>query len=212
MHLRFHVWQGKRIRDEYCRPGRLRCRRHRSSWGNADMAGVIALAASHDGPENPSVLVGECHGGLLPAAALAQSLRPLRDGIVVVLADQHDRLGTLYQQGSQVVVPSLGDAAQTGLAATRILLGRQPQPSAELGAVLELLEVADCGHDSRCCDDSDPLELGGSLDLLVDLLVGGNALVTSLHMHFELSPVFLGPLQHQTGHAGDVIAGVLACQ
>ena len=95
------------------------------------MASVIAFVPGHDGPENPSVLVGECHSGLLPAAALAQSLRPLRDGIVVVLADQHNRLGTLYQQVSQVVAAALGDAAQAGLAAAGILFRRQPQPGAE---------------------------------------------------------------------------------
>ena len=99
------------------------------------MAGVIGFVPGHDGPENPRVLVGERHGGLLPAATLAQSLPPLRDGVVVVLADQHDRLGTLYQQVAQVVAAALGDAAQAGLAAAGILFRRQPQPGAELGAV-----------------------------------------------------------------------------
>jgi len=67
------------------------------------MVGVISLVSSHDSPKNPRVLVGERHCRLLPTAALAQSLHPLRDGVIVVFADQNDRLGTLYQQGSQVV-------------------------------------------------------------------------------------------------------------
>ena len=37
-----------------------------------------------------------------------------------------------------------------------------------------------------------PLELGSSLDLLVVLLVDGNALVAPPDMRFELAPVFLG--------------------
>ena len=72
------------------------------------MVGVIAFVLGHDGPENPRVLVGERYGGLLPAAAFAQSLRPLRDGVLIVLANQDDRFGTLYQQISQVVAAALG--------------------------------------------------------------------------------------------------------
>ena len=176
------------------------------------MVGVVALVACHDGPQNPCVLVGERHGGLLPAATLAQSLRPLRDGVIVVLAGQHGSLGPLNQQGAQVVAAALGDVAQAGLAAAGILLWRQSQPGAELGAVLELLEVTDRGHHRRSGERPDPLEFGGSLDLLIVLLVGGNALVAPLDMLLEFSPVFLCPLQHQAGHAGDVVAGVFhAC-
>ena len=54
-----------------------------------------------------------------------------------------------------------------------------------------------------------PLELGSSLDLLIVLLVSSDALITPLEMLLEFSPMFLGPLQHQAGHAGDVVAGVL---
>ena len=111
------------------------------------MVGVIPLVPGHDGPENTCVLVGQCHGGFLPPAALAQSLRPLRDGVIVVFADQYDRLGTLYQQVSQVVAAALSDAAKAGLAATGILFGCQPQPGTELGTILELFEVTDRGHD-----------------------------------------------------------------
>ena len=95
------------------------------------MVGVIPLVLGHDGPENTCILVGQCHGGFLPAAALAQSLRPLRDG-VVLFSDQYDRLGTLYQQVSQVVAAALGDAAQVGLATTGVLFGCQSQPGTEV--------------------------------------------------------------------------------
>ena len=118
------------------------------------MVGVISLVSSHDSPKNPRVLVGERHCHLLPTAALAQSLHPLRDGVIVVFTDQNDRLGTLYQQGSQVVAASLGDAAQAGLAAAGILFRCQPQPGTELGTIFELFEVTDCGHHCRRGDDS----------------------------------------------------------
>ena len=35
-----------------------------------------------------------------------------------MLAGQHGRLGSLYQQDAQAIAAALGDAAQTGLAAT----------------------------------------------------------------------------------------------
>ena len=111
------------------------------------LVGVIALVAGHDGPKNPRVLLGKCHSGLLPAATLTQPLHPLRDGVVVVLASQHDSLGPLYQQTSPVIAAALGDAAQTGLAAAGILSGCQSQPGAELCTILELFEVTDRGHD-----------------------------------------------------------------
>ena len=104
----------------------LRCYRSGRSCSSADMAGVIAFIFSHDGPKDPGVLVGQCHNGFLPATALAQSLRPLRDGVIVVLASQHDSLGPLYEQGTQVVVATLGDAPQTCFAAAGILSGREP--------------------------------------------------------------------------------------
>ena len=122
------------------------------------MVGVIALASGHDGPQNSRVLVGERNGGFLPAAAFAQSLRPLRDGVVVVLSGQHGSLGPLYQQVSQVVAAALGDATQAGLAAAGVLFRRQPQPGTELGAVLELLEVPDRGHDGRSGNETDRSE------------------------------------------------------
>ncbi len=172
------------------------------------MVGVIALVSGHDGPENPRVLVGERYDSFLPTAALTRAMRPLRDRVVVVLAGQHGSLSSLNQQGVQIVAATLGDAAQAGLAAAGVLLWRQSQPGAELGSVLELLEVTDRGHHRRCGDGPDPLERGGSLDLLVVLLVGSNALIAPLDMLLELAPVFLGSLQHKAGDTGDVIASV----
>ena len=160
------------------------------------MVSVIAPVACHYGPQNPRVLVGQCYSRFLPATTFAQSLRPLRDGVIVVLAGQHGRLRTLYQQGAQVVVAALGDAAQTGLAATGILFGCQSQPGAELSAILELFEVTDGSHDSGGGDGADAFEFGGALNLFIVFLVGSNALVAPLDMHLQLSPVFLGSLQY----------------
>ena len=158
------------------------------------MVGVIPLVPGHDSPQNPCVLVGQGYRSFLPATAFAQSLHPLRDGVVVVLTGQHDSLGPLYEQGTQVIAATLGDAAQAGLAATGILFGCQPQPGTELGTILELFEVTDCSHDSGGGDGAHSLELSGSLNLFVVLLVGSNALVAPLDMYLQLSPVFLGSL------------------
>lgn len=158
------------------------------------MVNVIAPVACHYGPQNPRVLVGQCYSRFLPANTFAQSLCPLRDGVIVMLAGQHGCFSTLYQQGSQVVATALGDTAQIGFAATGILFGCQSQPGTELGAIFELFEVTDCSHDSGGGDGADAFEFGGAMNLFIVFLVGSNALVAPLDMRFELSPVFLGSL------------------
>ena len=130
MHPRFHIWQEKRLRGGltgYATAGITPAGGMLTWWVSYRLFPVMTS------PKNPRVLVGERHCRPLPAAAFAQSLHPLRDGIIVVLANQHDRLGTLYQQGSQVV------AAQAGLAAAGILFRCQPQPGTELGTVFDQL-------------------------------------------------------------------------
>lgn len=105
------------------------------------MVVIVAFVLGHDGPKNPSVLVGESHHGFLPAATFPQLLCPLRYGVIVMLAGQHRRLGALYQQAAQVVAAALGDTAQTRLSTTGVLSWCQSQPGTKLSAVLELLEV-----------------------------------------------------------------------
>ena len=52
------------------------------------MVGIVAFVAAHDSPQNPCVLVGQGYRSFLPATAFAQSLHPLRDGVVVMLTGQ----------------------------------------------------------------------------------------------------------------------------
>ena len=98
---------------------------------------------NHECPQDASIFVGQGNHGFLPATALSQGDGPLRDGIKVVFASQHDRLGTLYQQGAQVTVASLGDGSEVGFASAGILSGRQPKPGGKLCTLPKLLEVAD---------------------------------------------------------------------
>ena len=105
---------------------------------------------NHECPQDASIFVGQGNHGFLPATALSQGDGPLRDGIKVVFASQHDRLGSLYQQGAQVTVASLGDGSKVGFAPTGVLPGCQSQPGCELGTILELFEVTDGGNHSGC--------------------------------------------------------------
>ena len=89
------------------------------------------------------------------------------------------------------------------------MFGCQSQPGAELGTILELFEVTDRGYDSGGGDGADAFEFGGALNLFIVFLVSSNALVAPLDMRLKLLPVFLGSLQHQTGYACDVVAGIL---
>ncbi len=88
------------------------------------------------------VLVGQGHDGRLPARTLLERQGPSGDGVAARMGGVDHRFGALDQQGAQVGVAAFGDRAQATLAAAGVLFGREAEPGAELGAALELLEVA----------------------------------------------------------------------
>lgn len=121
----------------------------------------------------------------------------------------HGRLRSLYKQREQVGVAALGDAAKLVLAAAGVLSWGEPDPGAELGAVLELLEVAHCGDDSRSRDRPDAQQRGDGLHRRADLGMSSDALITSGQMLVEFVPLRLGALQRQARQRAEFVVGVL---
>ena len=182
---------GRRLHRRQC------CRSRPSGCDRkaADVVRVVSLFSDHDCPQNPGILGRQGDNRFLPPYAIPKFLRPGEDRVVVV-ACQDNGLGTLSQQGAQISAAPLGDTAQIRLAATGMLLGCQAQPGTELSAVLELLEVIDASHHSRCGEGTSPLRLVSSIDLLVVYLVGSSRLVAPVNLYPEFAPVLLDCLQH----------------
>ncbi len=160
------------------------------------------------GPQDPRVLVGQSHDALLPAQALPQLHQPPADAIGSFARTHDGRLRALDQQGAQVVVAALGDAAQAGLAPCGVLAGHQSEPRAELSGVGELPEVAHAGHDSRSGGRTDTAQRGGLLRALIGAHVGGDALIAPGHLQFDVDPVQMGPLQRQASDGWQLVRGV----
>lgn len=102
----------------------------------------------HECPQDASIFVDQGNHGFFPATVLSQGDGPLRDGIKVMFASQHDSLGTLYQQSAQITVASLGDGSKVGFAPAGVLPKCQSQSGCELGTIFELFEVTDGSNHS----------------------------------------------------------------
>jgi hypothetical protein len=85
------------------------------------MMSIKANSFGKHRPQNPRILVGQRHHRLLPARLLAQLVRPLGDRIIPPVRGQHRCSSALNQQSAQVNIASLGNGAQTGLAAAGAL-------------------------------------------------------------------------------------------
>ncbi len=171
------------------------------------MMGVIALFSGHHDPQNTSILIGQSDHCFLPTDSLAKLLHPHKDWVVILPCKRHS-LGTLYQQSSQIVVSTLGDAAEATFPSTGVLLGCQAQSRTELRTIFKLFKIPYRGNQSRGCDGADPHQLSSTLDLFVHFLMVGNALIAPFDVSVKLSPVFLRSLQNQAGHTGDVITTI----
>ena len=68
----------------------------------AHMPGVKRHAPRQHRPQDAGVLVGERHHRFLPAAALSQGQRPLRDRVTAAMRGHHGRFRTLDEQGAQI--------------------------------------------------------------------------------------------------------------
>ena len=102
---------------------------------------------------------GQCDGGDVLAAALAQLLDPTALGVVSFWSVAHCRAGAVYQQRSEVDIAALADAKQPVLAPGGILLGHQAEPRGALAAVLELRRMSDGRHECRGGERADALLL-----------------------------------------------------
>ena len=69
-----------------------------------EVVGVKARSASQRLPQDAGILVVHRHHRPLPAQALVQGERPLRDAVLPLVGRHHGRLRTLDEQGAQVGV------------------------------------------------------------------------------------------------------------
>ena len=86
-----------------------------------------------------------------------------------------DDVGGLHKQGAQVLVAALGDFAELGAIAGRLLLGHEAEPGAEVATLLEAAAVTDRRHHGAGDDRADtrhassgagrPVVVGEALDL-----------------------------------------------
>ena len=135
-----------------CQARRQRWRRYRGALVqrhlalrlDADMPRVVGRLARHHCPQDAGVLVGHGHASLLPADAIREFHQPPGRGVIAPERAHHRGFGALDQQRPEMVIASLGDAAQAGLDAAGVLAWHQVQPGAELRATLELREGAHC--------------------------------------------------------------------
>ena len=104
------------------------------------MVGVEGLAACHHRPQDARVLVGQRHHRLLPAAALAQGMRPARDAVLALVGTAVARhFGARGADLELVITYSLAFIASLTLGSVvlhtiKLLLGRRrPRDDMEMG-------------------------------------------------------------------------------
>src|SRR5512137_1810895 len=114
---------------------------------------------NHDGPGYPRNLVGKRDRGYLGRPARHQSAQPwpLVSAMFLRIADDGHRAGD--EQPAQVSIALLGDAAESVLAASRVLLGHQPDPGGKIASRSERLPVADLGNQRGGDDRADARDL-----------------------------------------------------
>jgi hypothetical protein len=86
---------------------------------------------NHDRPSHPGDLVGECNRRHLCRSAIHYSCEPSSLGAVLSCV-ANDRHGAGDEQPSQIAIALLGNAAEPFLAAGRVLLGHQTDPSGKI--------------------------------------------------------------------------------
>jgi len=127
----------------------------------------VTLIVREQGPRDAGVLIGERHCGLVPGFRRLQRLGP---GALVIAAPSREHqlaAGAVHEQGSQIRIPALGDAAQALDAAGGMLAGHEPEPGGELPAIAEVVPAADCCDDGRSGDGAYAVDLGQPLGALI---------------------------------------------
>src|SRR5206468_7064477 len=116
---------------------------------------IVALAAGHQLPGDAHGLVGERHRRQLGRLALEQRGEPRR-GYDAASPDLLDiGGGAADQHRPQALVAGPGDAAQPLLAAARMVLRRQADPSRAQAAGAEAMRIDDLGDHQAGPDRAD---------------------------------------------------------
>jgi hypothetical protein len=105
---------------------------------------AIALFTSHDRPGDPCHLVGESDSDQTGWFSLQQLICPDVDGGFLVPRTLNDGSGSNDKEMPQIAVPHFR-YAHSLLAAGRVLLWHQPEPSGKLPAGTEHFRVAHSG-------------------------------------------------------------------
>ena len=93
------------------------------------------VASGQNRPGHPSILGGHRDYRLPVSATLLQGYRPARDRVVLLGGSREHRSCAQDQQRSEIGITSLGDSAQTSLAARTVLSWYQAKPSGQLAAI-----------------------------------------------------------------------------
>src|SRR5215211_7090630 len=119
-----------------------------SRLGNV-IGGSIDLAPGQHRPGDARHLVGQGDRGQARGFAVEQLLQPFRRTGCLAPGIADDAGRPDHQQTADIGVAGLRDAAQSVLAATRILPWNQPQPCRQLAAVPESRGIGDRGGNRR---------------------------------------------------------------
>ena len=117
------------------------CRRHDRHWRRvgADVVGVIPLLPRHNGPQYSGILIGQSDHSFLPSSSLTELLNPQEDR-VVILASECNRLGTLNEQGTQIMLPRLVILPKLLLPPLEFCFGVKPSHAANCAPFLNCLK------------------------------------------------------------------------
>ena len=157
----------------------------------AEVVGVECLSVMVGGPKAPGGLVGECDGGFVVSDAVGQGDRPglraIEDSALLEDAPGGGECGSgaMDEQGAQVAVALLGDAAEASGIAAGVLAGREAEGAGEVTSGIEAGEFAEACAESGGGDQADTGSLlvalaadvapGKGLQLAFDVLHAGFA-------------------------------------
>src|SRR5215831_6709472 len=88
-----------------------------------------------------------------------QLTKPAASGILLAPGSPERGARPMDQQGAQVTITTFTDAEQAITAATRSLLGYQPEPGSELATILKALPITDRGDQRRRAQRANALNL-----------------------------------------------------
>src|SRR5215210_3555497 len=120
----------------------------------------IDLAPGQHRPGDARHLVGQGDRGQARGFAVEQLLQPFRRAGCLAPGIADDAGRPDHQQTADIGVAGLRDAAQSFLAAARMLPWDQPQPCRQLAAVPERRWIGDRGGNRRGCDRTDAGDSG----------------------------------------------------